>query len=104
MEKEKAVEIDTIPRVFWHGVRTRGPRTIFRQKDFGIWKNVTWDELGRIAREVGMGLVSLGYEPGEVVSILANTRKEWVYADLGALGAAGVVNSNYPTDAEAQAE
>ena len=43
-----------------------------------------------------MGLVSLGYEPGEVVSILANTRKEWVYADLGALGAAGVVQRHLP--------
>jgi long-chain acyl-CoA synthetase len=104
VEKEKAVAIDTIPGMFWHGVRTRAPRTIFRQKDFGIWKNVTWDELGRVVRETGMGLVALGYEPGEVVSILANTRKEWVYADLGALGAAGVVNGIYPTDAASQAE
>jgi long-chain acyl-CoA synthetase len=104
VEKEKAVEIDTIPGMFWHGVRTRGPRTIFRQKDFGIWKSVTWDELGRITREIGMGLASLGYRPGEVVSILANTRKEWVCADLGALGAAGVVNGIYPTDAPAQVE
>jgi long-chain acyl-CoA synthetase len=39
-----------------------------------------------------------------VVSILSNTRKEWVYADLAALGAAGVVNGIYPTDAPAQVE
>ena len=90
--------------MFWRGVQSRGDRTIMRQKDFGLWRATTWAELGKIAREVGMGLASLGYEPGEVVSILSNTRREWVFADLGALGAAGVVNGIYPTDAPAQAE
>jgi long-chain acyl-CoA synthetase len=106
MEKEEAVAMkpDTVAKMFWHGVQTRGPKTIFRQKLFGIWQAVTWDELGRIAREIGMGLVSLGYEPGEVVSILSNTNREWVCADLGALGAAGVVNGIYPTDAPSQVE
>ncbi len=96
--------MNTIPRMFWNGVQTRAGRTIFRQKEFGIWKSVTWDELGRAAREIGLGLASLGYEPGEVVSILSNTNKEWMCADLGALGAAGVVNGIYPTDAASQVE
>jgi long-chain acyl-CoA synthetase len=113
MEKEEAMEMnrtagaavpDTVAKMFWHGVQTRGRKTIFRQKLLGIWQAVTWDELGRIAREIGMGLVSLGYEPGEVVSILSNTNREWVCADLGALGAAGVVNGIYPTDASPQVE
>jgi len=98
------MEMNTVPKMFWHGVKTRGPKTIFRQKDFGIWKSISWEELGRAAREIGMGLVSLGYEPGEVASILSNTNREWMCADLGALGAAGVVNGIYPTDAPAQVE
>jgi long-chain acyl-CoA synthetase len=104
MEEEKAMAMNTVSRMFWHGVRTRAGRTIFRQKDLGIWRAVTWTELGQITREIGMGLVALGFEAGEVVSILSNTRKEWVYADLGALGAAGVVNGIYPTDAPSQVE
>jgi len=104
MEEEKTMEVNTIPRMFWHGVKTRAGRTIFRQKDFGIWKSISWDELGRSAREIGMGLASLGYQPGEVVSILSNTNRDWMCADLGALGAAGVVNGIYPTDARAQVE
>jgi len=104
MEEKEAVAIDTVPKMFWDGVKRRGPKTIFRQKDFGIWKAVSWDELGRAARETGLGLAALGYEPGEVVSVLSNTRKEWVFADLGALGAAGVVSGIYPTDAAPQVE
>jgi len=95
---------DTVSKMFWHGVRTRDGKTFCRQKEFGIWRAVTWAELGEIAREIGMGLAALGFAPGEVVSILSNTCKEWVYADLGALGAAGVVNGIYPTDAPAQVE
>jgi long-chain acyl-CoA synthetase len=95
---------DTVAKMFWHGVQTRAGKTIFRQKDFGLWKSMSWTDLGRAAREIGLGLVSLGYEPGEVVSILSNTNKEWMCADLGALGAAGVVNGIYPTDAAAQVE
>ncbi len=104
MEKEEAMEVNTVPKMFWHGVKTRGPKTIFRQKSFGIWQAVSWTELGQTAREIGLGLVSLGYEPGEVVSILSNTNREWMCADLGALGAAGVVNGIYPTDAASQVE
>src|SRR6185503_8519238 len=104
MEEKEAVAMNTVPKMFWHGVQTRGPKTIFRQKSFGIWKSVTWDELGRAARELGMGLASLGYQPGAAVSILSNTNREWMCADLGALGAAGVVNGIYPTDAAPQVE
>jgi long-chain acyl-CoA synthetase len=95
---------DTIATMFWHGVNTRAGKTFCRQKELGIWKAVRWDELGKCAREIGTGLAALGYQPGEVVSIQSNTNKEWVYADLGALGAAGVVNGIYPTDATAQVE
>jgi len=96
--------VDTVPKMFLRGLERRAPQVILRQKAFGVWQSLTWEALGVIAREIGMGLIALGYAPGEVVSILSNTRREWVYADLGALGAAGVVNGIYPTDAPTQVE
>ena len=93
-----------VAQMFWNGVRERGPNVILRQKQYGIWQAVTWAELGRAAREVGMGLAALGFEPGETASIQANTNREWLYADLGILCAGGVANGIYPTDAAAQTE
>ena len=61
-------------------------------------------EFGAVAREVGMGLVALGFAPGECASVLSNTNREWLYADLGILGAGGVSNGIYPTDAPEQVE
>ena len=94
----------TIPLMFWEGVERRGDEIILRQKLLGIWRPMRWRELGRIAREIGLGLVSLGFQPGEIAAILSNTRREWMMADLGVLGAGGVCSGIYPTDAPAQVE
>ena len=95
---------DTVPKMFWHGVVTRRDDVILRQKQLGLWRAVTWSEFGQIAREVGMGLVALGFAPGECASVLSNTNREWLYADFGILGAAGISNGIYPTDAPGQVE
>ena len=57
-------------------------KVALRQKDFGLWREMTWNEMGKTVREIGMGLVALGLEPGDVASILSNTRQEWTIADL----------------------
>jgi long-chain acyl-CoA synthetase len=95
---------DTLAQMFWNAIELRGDTVALRQKDRGIWKSVSWRELGTAARETGLGLAALGFEPGQCASILANTVEEWLYADYGILGAGGVSNGIYPTDAPAQVE
>jgi long-chain acyl-CoA synthetase len=95
---------DTIPRLFWNAAEKRADKVIFRQKSFGLWQTLTWRELAGIVREIGMGLVELGFEPGETVSILGNTRQEWLFCDLGALCAGGVSSGIYPTDSATQVQ
>jgi long-chain acyl-CoA synthetase len=110
MEKEEAVAMtganaaDTVPKMFWHGVTERGAQVSLRQKHFGIWQSVSWTEFGQYAREIGMGLAALGFAPGECASVLSNTNREWIYTDMGILGAGGVSNGIYPTDAPGQVE
>ena len=102
--RENTSVVENVAQMFWTGVQDRGPQVILRQKQFGIWQAVTWAELGRAAREVAMGLASLGFASGETASIQANTNREWLYADLGILCAGGVSNGIYPTDAASQTE
>ena len=110
METQEAVAltpvaaIDTVPEMFWQAVQTHGQDVILRQKEFGIWRSATWAEFGTIAREIGMGLVALGFEPGECAAVLSNTNRDWLAADMGILGAGGVSNGIYPTDAPSQVE
>ncbi len=93
---------DTIPAIFWNAVARRGDTVWMREKELGLWQAWTWKETGAAVREVAMGLASLGLQPGEVVSILANTVVEWVLADLGSLSAGAVCSGIYPTDAPEQ--
>jgi long-chain acyl-CoA synthetase len=96
--------MNTVPAMFWNAVTTRGDKTALRQKQLGIWKATSWREYGEASREVGLGLVRLGFEPGEVASILSNTTREWMYTDMGVLGAGGVSSGIYPTDSASQVE
>jgi long-chain acyl-CoA synthetase len=98
------LSFDTVPKMFWQRVQELGSAVMMRQKDFGIWQAYTWTEVGQIVSEVGAGLVSLGLQPGQVASVLANTCREWVWADLAVLSMGGVCNGIYPTDAAEQVQ
>jgi long-chain acyl-CoA synthetase len=102
--KPDVLPFDTIPQLFALRVRELGQATMMRQKDLGLWKAYSWNEVATIAAEIGAGLVSLGFEPGEVASVLANTCREWVWCDLAVLGMGGICNGIYPTDAASQVE
>ena len=94
---------ETMPALFWNGVAQRGPKVFLRQKELGLWREWSWAQTGEAVREIAHGLMSLGFAPGECASILANTRVEWMLADLAILSCGGVSNGIYPTDSAAQA-
>ena len=94
----------TVAEVFLAAVRERGDRVWMREKKLGLWREWTWNEAAVAVREIALGLAALGLQPGERVSILANTRLEWMLADLGTLCAGGVSNGIYPTDSPVQVE
>lgn len=90
--------------LFWKRVQDHPDKVAIREKDFGIWNEYTWRQYGEFAREVGLGLMSLGFKPGDVCSIAAEVCKEWLFADLGIICAGGITNGVYPTDAANQVE
>jgi long-chain acyl-CoA synthetase len=93
---------ETIPELFWNAVARRGPTVWLREKALGIWRSWTWHQVGEAVREIGHGLLAIGFGPRETASILSNTRLEWVLCDLAVLSANGVSNGIYPTDAPEQ--
>jgi long-chain acyl-CoA synthetase len=95
---------ETVPAVFWNGAAQRTGRVLMREKKLGLWREWTWTRTAEAVREIGDGLIALGFAPGECASILANTVVEWVLADLAVLSCGGVSNGIYPTDAPAQVE
>ncbi len=102
MEKEKNVEINTIPRLFWGSVKSRGKKVAMREKDLGIWQEISWSHYGERAKLTGLALHTLGLEKGNVVSIASEGNPEWLYTDMGTIGAGGISSGVYTTDSAAQ--
>ncbi len=94
----------TVPALFWKKVRERGDAVAMREKDFGIWRPVTWAQYGDRARRVGIALHRLGMRRGDVVSVLSENVPEWLYVDMGVMGMGGVTNGVYTTDSARQVE
>jgi long-chain acyl-CoA synthetase len=64
----------------------------------GRWQELSYGDFGTAVREIARGVVALGIEPGDRVSILSSTRPEWTLADLGSLCAGAVVAPIYDTN------
>ena len=69
-----------------------------RHKVGDEWREVSYTELGAAVSEIGRGLIDLGLQHGDKVSILAHTRPEWTYANLGILAGGTVSVSIYQTN------
>jgi long-chain acyl-CoA synthetase len=64
----------------------------------GQWVSKTYQEVGEIVRRLALGLIEVGIEKGDKVSILANTRPEWTYFDFAALSVGATVVPIYQTN------
>src|SRR3954466_14903329 len=81
-----------------------GDKVAERYKVDGQWREVTFREVWNTAREIGLGLIDLGIQPGDRVCLLANTRVEWTWADFGITMTGAVVVPIYPTNSPEECE
>jgi len=95
---------DTMVKLFAKRCAELGDRVAHREKDLGIWQSYSWRDYWTHAKWLGLGLRALGLKRGEVVSILSEDRKEWLYADMGIQGVGGISSGVYTTDSAAQLE
>ena len=96
---EAATRSTTIADLLPRAVERFGPEPAVRYNDeSGAWASRTFDEVGDIVRRLSLGLMELGIEKGDKVSILANTRAEWTYFDFAALTAGATVVPIYQTN------
>jgi long-chain acyl-CoA synthetase len=93
---------DTVVKLFAARCAELAGATAHREKKYGIWRAFSWADYWDHARMIGLGLVSLGLKRGDVVSVLSEDRKEWLYTDLGVQCVGGVVSGVYTTDSAAQ--
>ena len=73
-----------------------------RHKDLGIWQETTWSRYWEQVLLAAHGLLALGVEVGDRVSIHSEDRPEWVILDVAAVAVRGVSVGLYPTNPSAE--
>lgn len=88
-----------------HDWALRDPKHIaFREKDYGIWQEYTWEDAWELIELAAHGLLALGLEVGDRVTIHAEDRPEWVIVDLATVAIRGITVGLYPTNPAAEVE
>jgi long-chain acyl-CoA synthetase len=60
-----------------------GPdKVALREKEFGIWQDVSWQAYYEHVKYFALGLAALGFQDDDALAIIGDNRPEWVYAEL----------------------
>lgn len=69
-----------------------------REKNFGVWEQVSWADYWQQVTLVGNALIALGVQVGDRVAVHSENRREWLYSDIGITAARAATVGLYPTN------
>ncbi len=87
----------TLPQQLAERARSEPNRVALRQKEYGIWRPISWAQYHAEARAFACGLSLDGLAAGDHVAILSENRSEWVIAQMGIAIAGAITVGVYPT-------
>jgi long-chain acyl-CoA synthetase len=79
-----------------------GPRPALWTKKNGSWSAVSWRAYADEVKRFALGLAAMGFEQGDVLAVMAFSRREWLVAQLGAMALGGRVVGIYTTSSADQ--
>lgn len=93
-----------IGRMFFNRVERYDSRVLFKVKHDGRYQDISWREAGQTAKNFALGLLELGIQHEDRISLLSENRPEWAFADLGILSIGTVNVPIYATNTPGQVE
>ena len=61
-----------------------------REKEFGIWRPITWADYLENVQRIALGLIELGLEPNDKVIMIGDNRPQALWAEMATMCAGGV--------------
>ena len=98
------VGFKTPPAYVREWAQDRPDLVAMREKDFGIWQEITWSQYWESVLEAAHGLLALGVYEGDRVSIHSEDRPEWVILDMATVAVRAITVGLYPTNPAAEVE
>ncbi|EMP4396598.1 long-chain fatty acid--CoA ligase [Vibrio parahaemolyticus] len=76
--------LDTFPKVLQHNAKHWPEQMAMREKEFGIWREFTWQDYENRVKWMALSLQELGIGEQDVIGLLGDNRPEWVWGELAA--------------------
>ena len=93
----EADEPRTLVEMFERSVRLHNRPDVLNFKRDGEWRSISSNDMLSRARDIALGLYSLGIRRGDRVALLSENCPEWTLTDAGCLFAGAVDVPIYPT-------
>jgi long-chain acyl-CoA synthetase len=92
----------TIIDRFYERVSSHPQKVALRYKWNGQWQDITWAQYGERVKKASKALLSLGFQPGDKMSLLSLNRPEWHIADVACMSIGGATAAIYVTNSPDQ--
>ncbi|MFN3477475.1 MAG: AMP-binding protein, partial [Candidatus Methylomirabilales bacterium] len=81
----------TIPKLLIRTAQKYGDRKVaMREKEYGIWRPITWRVYLERVKLLALGFIALGLERGNKVAMIGDNRPEGLFAEMAALSVGGI--------------
>ncbi len=87
----------TLCQTFLETAAKRCDQVALREKEYGVWQRITWQQYREHVTHFALGLKALDFLRGDHLAIISDNCREWLYAELGAIALGGVTVGVYPT-------
>ncbi len=78
----RVAKADTFPKLLRLNAHEHGDDIALREKDLGLWRELSWRDYQHRVRDFALGMVSLGLGRGDVIGIIGDNRPDWVAAEI----------------------
>lgn len=76
---------DTLVAALAANVREEGSRVAMRERDYGIWQEITWIDVQERVLAIAAGLEQLGLQPGQAMIVVGDNRANLYFTMLAAM-------------------
>ena len=81
---------NTLPKVLRHRANSMPTTIALRDKDLGIWNEITWKEYHDNVSYLALGLSKRGFKLGDVIGLIGDNKPSWLFFELAAQAVGGM--------------
>ena len=81
---------NTLPKILKHRADSIPNTVALRDKDLGIWNEITWKEYNDNVSYLALSLAKRGFKSGDVIGLIGDNKPSWLFFELAAQAIGGM--------------